>query len=285
MKYNTSHVMGIRLQDYKLMGLPYSGVANTTLNELFNIQAGVPTDTGIYPNMAYLAIGNGGHVMGVTSDGLSYPQLVNHSPKDCALINHLPFQLVLASNDLSPSQRANYAMRVPVTISGQNYIAYYLLVINLSAVTVQLLANTVVNGTVSSIPWVPTSSNLHPTPTIPSNTGSVQTTSDYVSVEAVLNVNLQDSDIEALMNVANILYNTTDLAIISEAALCAAQMKTVTAQASGGGTLTYNEAVGTILCSSMSCYYHLPSLNQQLSLSFDVGGAESLYGVDGGNIK
>lgn len=282
MKFITSHVMGIRLQNYKLMGLPYTGVANTTLNELFNIQSGVPTDTGIYPNMKLLAIGNGGHVMGSTGDGLSYPQLVNHSPRDCALINHLPFQLVLASNDLSASDRANYALRVPTTINGQNYIAYYLRLIDLSTVTVNLLDNTVVNGQVSSVPWVPSSSNLHPTATIPSDTGSVQTSSDYVSVEAILNVAFGDSDIEALMNVANILYGTTDLAIISEAALCAAQMKVVSAQQSGGGTLTYTEAVGSIICSSMSCYYHLPSLNQQLTLSFDVGGAESLYGVSDG---
>lgn len=284
MKYVTSHLMGVRLQNYKLLNLPYTNVPNTTLNELFDVQSGVPVDTGQTPNLAFLAIGNGGHVMGTTADGTSYPKLVNHSPRDCALINHLPFRMVLASADLSAADRANYAMRVPKTVNGVNYIAYYLKKFDLSTVTVTMLDNTVTNGQVSSVPWVPTNSNLHPTPSIPSDTGAVQTTGDYVSVQAVLQAIFTTDDIGYLMDVANILYGTTDLAIVSEAALVAAQIKQVSASISGGGTLTYNEAIGAILCSSESAYYHLPSLNQQLGLTFEVGGAESLYGVNDGTV-
>ncbi len=281
MKFVTSHIMGIRLQDIKLTGLPFTLVPNTTLNELFNVQSGVAPDPSVAPVMNYLSIANGGHVAGVAADGTTYPKLVNHGPRDCALINHLPFVLRLPTNDLDPITQANYAMRTQITVGGINYIAYYLRTISMVGVGVSLLENTVANGITTSVPWVPTSANLHPTPTIPSSTGSVTTSGDYVSVQEVLGVTFAQSDIDEFLNVATILYGTPDLAIISEAALVAANPKVISVSASGGGTITYTEAVAATICSSMSAYYHLPSLNQSLVLSFDVGGAESLYGVDG----
>lgn len=279
MKLVTSHIMGIRLQDLNLLGLQYSNVPNTTLNELFGVQAGVAVDPGKYPDMAYLAIGNGGHTVATTADGLAYPQLKNHDPQDCALISHLPFVLCLPNEDLSPAVQSNYGMRTPVTINGINYIAYYLRKLDLTNTQVQMLLNTVNNGVTSSVPWVPNSGNLHPTGAIPPSTGVVVTSGQYVSVQAVVQVALADADIQNLMNVAQILYGNTGLAIISEMALVAAQPKLITAQQQGSGTLTYTEAVGAIICSSMSAFYHLPSLNDSLTLAFDVGGAESLYGV------
>lgn len=281
MKYVTSHIMGIRLQDLKLLGLPYSNVQNSTLNELFNVQAGVAVDPGKYPDMGYLAIGQGGHINEQTADGLGYQQLVNHSPRDCALIKHIPFVLRLPTDDLDPATQAGYAMRTQVTVNGTNYIAYYLRKIDMSQVQVQMLLNTVQDGVITSVPWVPSSDNLHPTATIPSSTGAVTTSGEYVSVQAVVSVTFTQTDIDELMNVAQILYGNSNLAIISEAALVAGFNKTIQAQLSGGGTLTYNEAIGAIICSSMSSYYHLPSLNQSLTLTFDIGGAESLFGVDG----
>jgi hypothetical protein len=226
--------------------------------------------------------------MQVAADGLSYPQLYNHSPADCALINHIPFVMVPANNDLSPAEMANYAMRVPMQVNGVNYIAYYLLKLNLTNVTVQVLENTVNNGTITSQNWVPTSANLHPVGTVASDTGAVSTNGQYLSAQAVLTVTLGQSDIQNIMNVANILYGTSNLAIISEAALVAAYPLQVTVSAGGGsGNLTYTETISALLCSSMSAFYSLPSLNNNLTLTFDVGGAESLYvptnGVQGSN--
>lgn len=279
MKYVTSHIMGIRLQDFKLLNLGYSLVPNSTLNELFNIQAGVNVPTGQYPSLGYLAIGNGGHTMQVAADGLSYPQLYTHQPGDCALINHIPFVIVPANNDLSPTQMQNYGMRVPMTVNGVNYVAYYLLKLNLTNTTIQTLENTVNDGVTTSVPWVPTTANLHPTPVVASNTGAVSTSGQYLSVQAVITVTLAASDIANILNVATVLFGNSNLAIISEAALCAGYPLTVSGSAVGGGTVTYTESIGTILCSSMSAFYSLPSLNDNLTLTFDVGGAESLYGV------
>lgn len=282
MKYVTSHIMGIRLQDLKLLGLPYSNVANTTLNELFGIQSGVTVDPGKYPNMGYLAIGNGGHTSATSADGLSYPQLKNHDPQDCALINHLPFALKLPTEDFDSATRAKYGLRVEVTIDGTNYIAYYLRKLDLTNTTVQSLLNTVNDGITTSVPWVPTTANLHPVGQLADTTGVVDTNGQYVSVQAVVDVAFADADIENLLDVAQKLYGTKDLAIISEAALVAGQPKLISAAQQGGGTLTYTEVVSAIVCSSMSAFYHLPSLNDSLTLSFDVGGAESLYGVSSG---
>lgn len=282
MKYVTSHIMGVRLQTFKLLGLAYQSVPFTSLNELFNIQSGVAAPNGVAPNMTYLAIGNGGHVNATTADGLAYPQLVNHSPRDCALIRHLPFILREATDDLDVATRNNYGLRQAVTINGTNYIGYYLRKIDLTNAVISLLNNQVQDGVTSTTPWTPTSDNLHPTPVIPSSTGVVVATGDYVSTQAVLTVTLSQSDITELMNVAQVLYGNSGLAIISEAGLVAGSPSVITAQQSGGQTLSYTEVLQATLCSSLSSYYHLPSLNQNLTLNFDVGGAESLYGVDDG---
>jgi len=279
MKYVTSHIMGIRLQDFKLLNLPYSLVPNSTLNELFVIQSGVNVPAGKYPSLGYLAIGNGGHTMQVAADGLSYPQLYNHQPSDTALINHIPFIMVPANSDLTVAQMASYGMRVPMTVAGVNYVAYYLLKLDLTNTTIQTLENTVTNGVTTSVPWAPTTANLHPTPVIPSSSGTVTTSGQYLSVQAVITVSLAAADITNIMNVATILYGTSNLAIISEAALCAGYPMAVSGAVAGGGTISYTESIGTTIVSSMSAFYSLPSLNDNLTLTFDVGGAESLYGV------
>jgi hypothetical protein len=287
MKYVTSHIMGIYLQDLMLTAEPYALIPDTTLNELFEVQAGVNVPTNQYPTLQYLAIGNGGHKMQQAADGLSYPQLYTHQPTDCALISHIPFVMVPANADLTQQQRALYGMRVPMTVAGVNYIAYYLLKLNYDTVSPQILTNTVNNGVVSSAAWVPTSANLHPTPVVASNTGAVATNGQYVSMQEIIPVTLAASDIQNIQNVATILFGDPNLAIISEAALVAAYPMQVTQQVTGGGTLTYVEAIAATICTSLSCFYSLPSLNNNLTLNFDVGGAESLYvatsGTSGGN--
>lgn len=287
MKNVTSHIMGIYLQDLMLTDEPYALIPNTTLNELFEIQAGVNVPTGQYPTLQYLAIGNGGHTFQTAADGLSYPQLYTHQPTDCALISPIPFVMVPANADLTTQQRELYGMRVPMTVNGVNYIAYYLLRLNYSTVSPQILTNTVNNGVVTSAAWVPTGANLHPTPVVASNTGAVQTNGQYVSMQEIVPVTLGETDIQNIMNVATILYGNANLAIISEAALVAAYPLQVTTQVTGGGTLSYTEAIAATICTSLSCFYSLPSLNNNLTLNFDVGGAESLYvatsGTSGGN--
>lgn len=282
MKFVTSHIMGIRLQNIKLLGLPYTPVDHTTLNELFDVQSGVVAPNGVAPTMQYLAIGDGGHQDATTSDGLSYPMLVNHGPRDCALINHIPFVLREVTDDLGSAQQSQYGLRKAVTINGTNYYAYYLRKIDLTNVNVDLLQNTVSDGTTTSTPWVPTTANLHPNPVLPSSTGVVTASGDYVSVQTILTVTLSESDIAELLNVAQIMHGNSNAAIISEAALVAGTPMPISAQSSGGGTITITEVVGAIVCSSLSRFYHLPSLNKELTLNFDVGGAESLYGVDDG---
>src|ERR1700744_2992071 len=241
MEFTTSHIMGLRLQTIKLLGLPYTNIPFTTLNELWNVQSGVADPNGKVPSLGWLAIGQGGHVFNIGADGEPFIDLVNHGPGDCALIKPIPFILREASNDLDPGTRANYAMRQQTVINGTNYIAYYLRKFDLTGVNVNLFQNSVVDGTVTQIPWVPTSDNLHPTPPPVSPTGSVVSGGDYLSVEAIISMSFTDTDITELEKVANILFNTPDRAIISECGLVAATESTISAQQNGGGSITYNE--------------------------------------------
>ena len=284
MKYITTHIMGIRLQDMLLAGELYTNVANTTLNELFNVQSGVAVDKGSYPVANCLAIGSGGLTPATAANGKPYMKLGYHKPRSCALVEHVPFRLVLQSEDLSGAEQAQYAMRVARTYNGANYWAYYLRRFD-SPQAATSLEEFVQNadGTTTSTPWVPTSDGLHPTISEISDTGTVLTSSDYVTVEKYLGANLGETEIGYLIDAMTIIYGTSDLAVISEAAIVACQLKAVSATAtSGGGTTTYTEAVGAIIISSMTCNYHLPSLNDELDLTFEIGGAETLYGAEDG---
>lgn len=283
MKFAVSHAMGVYIQNHLILGLPYRQVAFTTLNELFNVQSGVAPDNGAAPNTPYLAIGNGGHINATTAEGVPYQQLILHDPRDTGLVNHVPFILREAADDISVAQRANYAMRVPVVIGGKNYIAYYLRKMDMSQVVVQLLINTVKDGVTTSVPWVPTSANLRPTRRSVPNTGATPTNGQYVAAQATTTVPFSDADAQELINAAMIMYNgNPDLAIISELALVIAAPKVVSASVIGGGTIQYTEAVSASIASTLSAFYHIPSLNKQLSLTFDIGGAEALFATNDG---
>jgi hypothetical protein len=63
MEQTTRTAWGAYLQTCLLLNLPFSMMTDTTLNEKFNVQAGVAPSAGVIPSQRYYCIGNGGHTM------------------------------------------------------------------------------------------------------------------------------------------------------------------------------------------------------------------------------
>lgn len=273
----TRTIYGSFLQTVKYLGLPFSLVANTTLNERFAIQQGVAPSAGTVPDMGYIAIGNGGHQMSVGADNIPYPEPLQHEATDAACFRPLPFVLRLPTNDLTQQQQAGYALRQLVTYNGTQYVAYWLKRIDLSSVTAVMNSVTVASGVSTITPFVPNSSNLNPTPPTISSNGVSVVQGDYVSASAAVGVIFAAFDAAELLNVATIIYGTPDAAIISEIAMCSGVDKAITVTPSSGPAYTFQEAIAVQVASFIATMILFNFNNSGTTVNLDMGCTEPLY--------
>lgn len=232
-------IYGAHLQTAQFHNLPYSVLPYTTLNEKLGVQSGVAQPTGSYPSVKYFAIGNGGHTFTAGADGVPAPDLYQHASSDAALFSQLPFIIRAQGDDISPSMRANYALRKDITIAGAAYVAYYLRRIDMSAVTISL-QNVGANASITA--YEPTADNLAPTPTTLSTVDVNTLTDVYLRCTAPLSVGMTASETAEFLNAIRLLYGDERSAIISEMAMCSGYDKTITIT-SGAGSFNFNEAI------------------------------------------
>lgn len=277
----TRTVYGVYLQTLKNLGLPFNLVPNTTLNERFNVQAGVVPSSGQMPNMRYLAIGNRGHSTVVADDGSDETIPVPHRPSDAGMYGQIPFVLREPGNDLTASQRAKYALRVQETHHGNTYFAYYLRRMDLAGVNAQLNYAEVNNGIVTTTPFTPSSDNLNPEPPVISNEGVVIGSDTMISASAVINVQLGADDIAEIINAHRVRTNSSRSPVISELALVSGVDREVTGSAGGSGTFTYNEVIAAQINVHVSTYHALGYSANSANFLLDVGGAEPMLGGEG----
>lgn len=266
------------LQTAKVLGIPYTLRANTTLNEKHNIHANAVLNQGQYPSVQYVAIGRGGHQIMAGADGVPYMAPVPHRVKDAALYDQVPFVLRLETQDLSPVQRANYGLRKSVTIDGERYFAYYLKRMDLSNVVVELRQTQVRDGEETTIPFVPNNSNLNPTPPEIPPSGAIPTLTDgdYVSASALITVPFTPFDVSEFINVANIMFGGEHHAIISELVLCSGVDRQVQAEGAGGVPFNFMEVIGCQCHTFMSTYHQMAFTNEGIEFVIDAGTTEAM---------
>lgn len=259
------------------MGLPYTIKNNSTLNERFGIQTGILPDADVIPTMRYFCIGNGGHKMSIGAGGISKTEPVQHRGTDAACFSPIPFVLREPNDDLSVSQRAQYALRRQETHQGTTYYAYYLKRLDFTSVASGMKLININEGVETVAPFVPDSSNLNPTPPDLSSSGVNLVSGDYVSASANLSIVLNEFDVEELKNVANVIYEDEAYAIISEIGLCSGVDKTVTAPASGGTTINFNEAIVVQIVSHINTFQPMVYSNNGSEILLDCGATEPLF--------
>jgi hypothetical protein len=273
-------VVGGSIQAAHYLGLPYVPLANTTINELYDIHHLTNTQADEQPTLGYFAIGNKGHRAATTADSVVKIQPVRHIPTDCGLYGALPFIIRPANADLTADERANYGMRVSITIDNVDYWAYYLKKINRNNIVPQLRQITTVDGVSTYSAWVPDNQNLTPSPIQVPNDSNTTVNGIFFSVTARLDLSFNAQDVIELMNVCEVLYGDPELAIVSEIALVSAITKSVSLLDKNNQPLSTNyfEALKASITDFISTYYPLIFSSEGFTYLADLGTTEPLFG-------
>lgn len=272
-------IYGAYLQTCQLLGVPFVLTPNSTLNEKFLASHDIALNSTDMPKMQYLAVGNGGHRMKVSGNStLQVPDPIMHRTTDAALFNHLPFVLRPEANDLTPTERLRYAIRVTETHDGEGYFAYYLRRIDLTGVAAEKQLKHVEDGVTDTLPFVPTLDNLSPEPPLTPPGGSIPTTGDYAVASARVTVVLDEFDIVELKNVALVIEGSEDFAIISEMAMVSGVEKAVNALDYLGATFVFNEVIAAQCVAHLTGMFHvLKGTSNGITTIFDTGATEPLW--------
>lgn len=276
MSNTTATIYGVSLQTAMLRNLPLEYPLNTTLNQKFDILPNAYPPQGQLPIIQYVSIGRGGHKNVTGADGASLNQLNWHMPSDSSLYSPLPFALKAADNDFSSEKRACYGLRKKEIYNEKEYYAYYLKKLEPVNESPKLLLSTVKDGETTTIPYIPSASDINPNPPTLSPEGEVIVSGQFLCTTSPLLITLESQDIDEIVNACMIKYNNKAYAMISEIALVSATTRTVSDEA-GGSAISYNEAIACQCC-ILQCTgpYDLNSISAKLDFSYELGASEML---------
>jgi len=204
------------------------------------------------PKIAYFGIGING-AKNLNDSNLSAPYVPSAANMD--LFEPLPFRVVPIDNDLTPTERANYRMRVLKTIGGSDYWCYYLKKLVIIDNKIKILDIDLTSGTEVEIDTLDPS-NLTPTPMNTTAEGEVDATSE-IRVALKANINITGAEV---VEAVNVLHGGNLLkAKISEIGIYTGNDQEVQGSDGIGGTFTYTDSIYTQLA------YHYTNLGNDFS--------------------
>lgn len=277
MEIITRTVYGAALQTAQLTGKPFTLVANTTLNEKLNVATGPTILPDEYPRLQYVCIGNGGHGIRTGGASMAVPVPLQHRTSDAAPYNIIPFVLRHVDNDLTPTERTRYALRRIEPHNGENYFAYYLRRLPVTAGQVVMSHKTVNGANTTVTPFVPTAANLSPTAPDINSSGTNVATGDFLTATLQVEFNLDAFDIAEILAACTIIYGNEDFAIISEVGLCSGLPRTVSTNGSGNTIINFDEVVATQIHTHISSFHALKFTQNGVNTTFDIGATEPLF--------
>lgn len=278
MEITTRTLLGSYLQTVLLQRLPFEIEPHTTLNEKFGIEKDTLIPAGVYPAMRYFAIGCGGHRMATGANGMTKPDPLQHRARDFALFTHLPFVLREQNNDLSRAERDRYGLRREEIHNGLRYFAYYakrIILDNVKAGMEYVIVRDGEDPIVSR--FTPDSADLNPKPQPLNNTGVQTVSGDYVAATAKADISFSKADVAELKNVALILFQDADYAIISELALLSGVDKMVASPGPGSSTIQFNEVLACQVVTHFNTFSSMTYNVDGLDITLDTGATEPLF--------
>lgn len=277
MKNTTRTIYGSDIQNHQYIGKPYQPLENTTLNEKLNIQSGVGYADNVYPRVAYVCIGRGGHKSTVGADGIAVFEPEQHFATDAAPYKIMPFLMREVGSDITSAERAKYALRRIETHNSVQYICYYLRRLVIDDVVVGRELRSTVNGVTTVTPFTPSASNLNPVPRVLSNEEANVLAGDSVVCTAKLPFVISGAERNELIHVAEIIYGDSKYALISEVGLCAGVDKTISIT-EGSTTFNFNEAIGVQITQFINVLYPVYAFDT-IDLTMDVGTNEPMFNI------
>ncbi len=276
MKTTITTLYGGQLMNTLAFKRPFKLVANTTLNEKLEVQAGIAPSAGEMPGIQYICIGNRGHRNRTGPDGQPYTSDVQHQPVDAGLFNLIPFVMVPIDKDLTVAQQKRYGGRKLHNIGGKNYVGYWIRRLDTSKADPEMRLNTVDGKNVSSKPYTPTSDNLNPTPVDLSSTEVNTSSGQYVSSESTVEVVFTAEEVEMIIDACRILYDNEGYAVVSEIGLVSGVDRKILAQGNGTQTFDFVEVIAAQICAILSTYHNLPAANNGFKETLNMGITEPM---------
>lgn len=277
--FNTSitrTLYGSELQTAQFLGIPYVISAKSTLNELFGVETSAVLGDNIYPTVNCFTIGFGGHAQTIGADGTPLTSEVPHLATNVSNYKPLPFVMRQVNDDLSPQEKARYAMRVLKEINGVSYYAYYLRRIDKTNVATQKQIHTLNNdGSTTVVAFVPGDADLVPTPPDLSNAGINVLQAKHAVVTAPLTLVLSTQEIAEIIDASMILYGDDRYAQITELAVVTSVDKNVVLS----DQTTFKEAVHAQIAAFTGAAYQLRYINTTLTTTLDAGVSGPLLKV------
>ena len=268
-------VYAAHLQTCRLLDKPFTVLENSTLNQKFNIHSDEQPGLNQYPKLAYIGIGNRGATYDIAPGNYVLTSPIPHLARHASLYNHIPFVVRPADDDLTPGERLMYRMRVPLSIGGVNYFAYYLRVFDMTTVVPAVELRNVVAGQITNTPFVPELSDLSPTAPVISNSNITSVDGDYLVSTAKVLLTLNQQDITNIREACQILYGDPRFAVINEIAICTGIDKVVSGQL-GGTSINYTESTVTQVAAFLTQYHALTSSSSEVKIGLNVGSVEPL---------
>lgn len=280
MKKSTRTISGAVLDTARRFGEPLPIMPNSTLNEKFSVFDGEKPRPGEYPITQYLAIGIKGVVINVETDGTHTTTYRSYQPSWASLLGHVPFIMRPIDNDLTPTERSKYRMRVVDEFNGVTYACYYLLRFDpMSFNPVAAEQRKVVNGEPIPSEWSHSPEALNPTPLTVYANQRLRTGNDYLSAIKKLEFWFSPNDVQEILNVVNIIYGDPNKANITEFALVSGIDRSVSGLINGVQT-NYVEAVYAQITDFVNSTLSAPNALRGQTLFIDAGSNEPMLIVE-----
>lgn len=263
------------LATVKALKRPFSVLPNSTLNQKFNLHQNELPSTNEYPVLGYIGIGNKGASYEVTTNGYVLTTPIPHLPRHASLYNFIPFLIRNINDDISSTERMKYRLRVPLNIEGVTYVAYYLRTLDIQDVIPTVELRNVTGETITTNSFIPTISDLTPTPPVISNTDLNNPNGDYLVSTAKVNFKLNQADITNILDACNILYGDPRYAVINEIALCTG-VDRILQGTFGNVTSNYTDTIATQIAAFISQYHALTATTTEVNIGLDIGSVQPL---------
>lgn len=271
----TRTIYSAHLQTCRLLEKPFTVLPNSTLNQKFNLFADQEPATNEYPKLAYIGIGNKGTTYELVTGNYLLTTTIPHLARHGSPYNALPFLVRPVNDDISAQERMQYRLRVPMTIGGVQYVAYYLRVLDLSTVVPTVELRNVNDGIITNVPFTPDLSDLSPKHPVLSNPNLNNPNGDYLVSTAKINFVMNKYDIDNVMDACEVIYGDSRYAVINEICLVTGVDKIQTG-VFGGVTSSYTDVIAAQIAAFISQNHILTASTSEIEIGLNVGSVEPL---------
>ena len=220
MVFNGERTMyNVRLQNYLMLGLPYTPLVNTTLNEKFDIVKKVDIPPRPYPTTNVLVIGTLFKEQDTTLTRLNL-KTSPHSPLDAALYNHLPFYIRKVSelNDYPPSDR--YVLRKNIVLDNEEYLVCYGYYVDDIIYKGDIVKYANINNEYTNITKIDTNDGSFLNPDLKANLALEKNIEEYLGNFFKLYFFFSKDEITEIQHAFDVLYPNEDVRRINEVGVC-----------------------------------------------------------------